>query len=59
MGTPHASQARAHQVNMRLTAEGLTKIDQLRGGWSRSEYVRRAIALAAKEGLEGPKDEQW
>jgi hypothetical protein len=39
---------------VRLTSEGLAALDERRGGWTRSEYVRRALALAIKANLRGP-----
>lgn len=41
-------------VPLRLTKPGAKKLDELRGGWTRSEYIRRAISFAAKAGLRGP-----
>lgn len=54
MGTPHATTPRDQQMNLRLTADGLAKIDEMRGGWTRAEYVRRAVAYAVKQGKKGP-----
>lgn len=38
-----------------ITEEGLAYIDRRRGAWTRAEYIRQALALAAKHNLKGPK----
>jgi hypothetical protein len=47
--------SRDSTITLRLAAAGLAAIDSLRGGWSRSEYVRQALAAAVKAGMRGPK----
>lgn len=44
---------------VRFTKAGVDKIDEMRGAWTRSEYIRRAVARAAKEGLKGPEQVDW
>lgn len=46
-------------VNVRFTDAGLKTLDKFRGSWSRSEYIRRALAYAAKDGMKGPEEPQW
>lgn len=41
--------------SLRLSPQGVERVDELRGSWSRSEYMRRAIAAAVKNGMAGPK----
>lgn len=43
-------------MHIRLSKSGLRKIDEKRRSWSRSEYIRQALALAMKNGLEGPEE---
>lgn len=47
---------RTEEVRARISAAGLERIDHLRGTWTRSEYIRQALAIATrKEGpLHGP-----
>lgn len=42
-------------VHTRITEQGAAAVDKLRGGWSRAEWFRAAIADAAKRGLSGPR----
>jgi hypothetical protein len=42
-------------IGIRLTTKGLENLNAARDGWSRSEYVRQALAFAVKGGLRGPK----
>jgi hypothetical protein len=46
---------RTHPVITRVKPAGLAKINELRGEWSISEYVRQALGLAVKQGLRGPR----
>lgn len=46
-------------LHVRLAKTGLDKIDEARGTWSRSEYIRRALAKALREGLKGPEEVSW
>lgn len=46
-------------MHVRLSKSGLHKIDEKRGSWSRSEYLRQALALAMKQGLKGPEPIEW
>lgn len=41
-------------LQVRIKASGAAFIDSNRGKWSRSEYVRRALQIAAAQGLRGP-----
>lgn len=45
---------REERIALRLSSAGLALIDDKRGAWTRSEYVRRAVMLAIKENLRGP-----
>jgi len=42
-------------LRTRTTGAGVEAIDERRGAWSRSEYVRQALVLAMKHGLRGPE----
>jgi metal-responsive CopG/Arc/MetJ family transcriptional regulator len=42
-------------VTVRLSKQGVEKVDALRGVWSRSEYIRNATATAVNAGVRGPK----
>lgn len=46
---------RDHVLQVRITSDGLAAIDERRGQWSRSEFVREALKLAMRKGLNGPK----
>ena len=46
-------------VPVRFTPPGVAKLDEMRGSWSRSEYIRQAVALAAKQGMKGPEKVKW
>jgi hypothetical protein len=46
-------------VVVRFSAAGVDKVDELRGAWTRSEYIRRAVAYAAKNGMKGPREVNW
>jgi hypothetical protein len=62
MGTPHAGTTRTSTVPVRFTEEGVARIDEMRGSWTRSEYVRRAVAQAVKQNKRGPDEpahEEW
>lgn len=41
-------------VRVRTTDAGVQAIDDRRGSWSRSEYVRQALTMAMKANLRGP-----
>jgi hypothetical protein len=45
-------------VTTKMTQGGSDAIDSRRGGWSRSEYVRQALALAMRHGLRGPETDE-
>lgn len=57
--TPDGTKVRAETIHVRLTAEALDRIDVLRGSWSRSEYIRQALALAVKQNKQGPEPVKW
>ena len=42
-------------MTFRISEEGLKKIDELRGQWSRSEYVRQALHQAVLSKITGPE----
>lgn len=46
-------------IGLRISADGVRAIDELRGSWSRSEWARRAFALAATRDkpLRGPSEQ--
>lgn len=46
-------------VHIRLAKRGLDRIDEMRGSWSRSEYIRQALAYAMKHNLKGPEEVTW
>jgi hypothetical protein len=47
---------RTERLDIRVSEGDLKAIDSLRGGWwSRSEYVRQALADAIKSGKRGPE----
>jgi metal-responsive CopG/Arc/MetJ family transcriptional regulator len=46
-------------LHIRLAESGLTKIDEVRGEWSRSEYVRQALRYAIKNDMKGPRKVTW
>lgn len=46
-------------VNVRFTDAGIESLDKFRGTWTRSEYIRRALAYAVKNGMTGPEEPQW
>lgn len=48
--------ARSGYLPLRVAPSLLAWIDAQRGTWSRSEYVRQALALAHRHNLTGPKD---
>jgi hypothetical protein len=53
---PYAQTAgRDSTLTCRIEQDSSQAIDSLRGGWSRSEYVRQALADAVKAGKRGPK----
>ena len=56
--TAHASQPRDTTVAVRFTENGVAKVDEMRGAWSRSEYIRQAVAFAVKHGKVGPEPVQ-
>lgn len=48
MARPTAgASARTHFVNVRLTAAGLEALDRMRGGRSRSDFIRELLAAHA------------
>jgi metal-responsive CopG/Arc/MetJ family transcriptional regulator len=47
---PDGSVARNETLAVRLTEAGLAKIDEARGSWSRSEFIRRAVAHYIQHG---------
>lgn len=47
--------ARDVTLYVRITDSGAKAVDSMRGDWSRSEYVRQALARAIKAGLRGPQ----
>lgn len=53
---PLGPKAKDATLGLRLTSDGVTAIDERRGQWSRAEYVRKALALAIKHNLTGPKE---
>lgn len=55
--TKAATQGRPVRCAVRMTEAGAELIDERKGTWSRSEWVRQAIALAVKQGLRGPGGE--
>lgn len=42
-------------LGARITTAGMEKIDELRGSWSRSEWVRQALRRAAEAKMSGPR----
>ena len=56
MGTKHTPSRipRDKTVPVRFTEPAVDKIDEHRGSWTKSEYIRRATERAIKEGLRGP-----
>jgi Arc/MetJ-type ribon-helix-helix transcriptional regulator len=54
-----SDEAKRENVTVRLTPKGIERLDSLRGAWSRSEYIRQAIAHAAKNNMKGPEEVQW
>jgi hypothetical protein len=52
--TKASKAGRTVYLPLRLTEAGAREIDTRRGTWSRSEWVRQAISLAARQGLTGP-----
>lgn len=56
---PDGSQPRAEMIAFRIGESGLAKVDEHRGAWSRSEFIRQALAYAVKKGLKGPEPTQW
>lgn len=55
----YMAQIREKVVQVRFTEEGVATLDKIRGSWTRSEYIRRALAYAAKNGMRGPEEQQW
>lgn len=51
--------AKRHVMPFRIAQPGLDAIDEARGAWSRSEYIRRAVAKAIREGMKGPREPDW
>jgi hypothetical protein len=45
---------RDHYLPLWVTEQGFEAIEERRGTWSRSEYVRQALSLAFREKLRGP-----
>lgn len=45
-------------IRVRTTQQARDAIDSLRGGWTLSEYVRRATADWVKRGVRGPEKEE-
>lgn len=41
-------------LNVRVSVAGVRKIDELRGAWTRSEYVRHVLIEAMKAEVKGP-----
>ena len=56
---PDGAVAREKIVGIRFAPGGLDKVDELRGAWSRSEYIRAAVAYAVRNGLRGPEKVKW
>lgn len=46
--------AREQVLQVRISDEGLAAIDQARGSWTRSEFVRASLSESVKRGLRGP-----
>lgn len=46
-------------INLRLSESGIAKLDEVRGSWSRSEYIRQAIKYAIEENKRGPQKDDW
>lgn len=42
-------------LQVRVTDDGASEIDKRRGAWTRSEYVRQALARAVRSNLSGPE----
>lgn len=50
----NSGELRARTLTVRVTRTGVEHIDTARGSWTRGEYIRRALALAAQHDLAGP-----
>lgn len=51
---PQEGRKRDQYVAFWVSHAGFDAIEGARGTWSRSEYIRQALMLAAKQGLKGP-----
>lgn len=47
------------QLHLRLAQSGLEKLDEMRGEWSRNEYIRQALRLAIQQNMRGPEKVTW
>lgn len=47
---------RTETIHVRLTPEGVAKLDELRRSESRSAYIRRLLRVGITQEIRGPKD---
>jgi len=52
---PPGGRKRDQYVPVWLSQQGAAVLDEKRGTWSRSEYIRQALNKAVTSGLQGPK----
>ena len=53
------AEKRGETIHVRLSDSGLAALDEFRGSWTRSHYIRQALAYAVKNGMKGPEEVEW
>jgi Arc/MetJ-type ribon-helix-helix transcriptional regulator len=53
---PETPKKRTETIHVRLTEEGVAKLDELRRTESRSAYIRRLLKVGIAQEIRGPKE---